>query len=103
MMNDKDYDERDNYIPDFVKRGPKMFNAEEARRLQTEALGMDGAYLKNETQSILNDIRDAALKGLQTITTTISTDFVVMRRLKELGFKVENVNERTGDFMRISW
>lgn len=82
---------------------PGMFSAQEAKKLVQDAHGIDGEYKRNETNAILNNIREAAFKGLSTITVG-NTDGIIEARLNCLGYQTKvTYEQRDGDYMTISW
>jgi hypothetical protein len=80
-----------------------QFRAEDARKMVNDAHSLDGEYKRNETVAILNNIKEAANKGLSVITVS-NTDGIVEARLNSLGFSTKiTYEQRDGDYMTITW
>ena len=83
----------------------RQITAKEAQALMLEARGMDGLYLRKETDDLLTKIADAAMKGKAEITTG-QVDPVVERRLITLGYAVrwtDGYDQRDPGYTTISW
>lgn len=90
-------------IPTRGTEFPQMFSAQEAKKLVQDAHSMSGEYKRSETVAILNNIKEAAFKGLSTVTVS-NTDGIIEARLKNLGYQTKvNYDQRDGDYMTISW
>ena len=77
--------------------------AEDARKMVKDAHSLGGDYKRAETVAILNNIKEAAGKGLSVITVSI-IDGIVEARLNSLGFQTKiTYEQRDGDYMTISW
>lgn len=79
--------------------------AEQARANMLEAQGMNGAFMRAETDSLLTKISEASKKG-QSETTTHKLDLVIENRLRTLGYKVkwtEGYDQREPGYTTISW
>jgi hypothetical protein len=80
-----------------------QFRAEDARKMVKDAQSLDGEYKRNETIAILENIKEAAGRGLSNITVS-NTDGIVEARLNCLGYETKITYEpRDGDYMTISW
>jgi hypothetical protein len=79
--------------------------AEQARVNMLEAQGMNGAFMRTETDTLLTKIADASKKG-QSETSTHKLDPVIENRLRALGYKVkwtEGYDQREPGYTTISW
>jgi hypothetical protein len=84
---------------------PQKFSAQEARKLTEDARSMDGEYLREQTNKILNDIRTISVKGGDSLQAG-KLDDVVSQRLKNLGYKVvwsEGYDQRDPGYTTITW
>jgi hypothetical protein len=91
------------FLPARGMEFPQMFSAQEAKKLVQDAHSLDGEYKRTETIAILNNIKEAAGKGLSIITVS-NTDGIIEARLKNLGYQtLINYDQRDGDYMTISW
>jgi uncharacterized protein YcaQ len=77
--------------------------AQQARKLMLDAQCLDGTYERSETDDILTKIAAASQQGSDSIIVS-STDSIVQRRLRMLGYSVlVTYDQRDGDFMTITW
>ena len=70
-----------------------------------EAQAINGAYMRDETNSLLAKIAEASKKG-QSELTAARLDPVIDRRLQTLGYKVkwtEGYDQRDPGYTTISW
>jgi hypothetical protein len=82
-----------------------QLTAEQARANMLEAQGMNGAYMRGETDALLIKIADASKKG-QSEASTHKLDPVIENRLRTLGYKVkwtEGYDQRDPGYTTISW
>lgn len=80
-------------------------DANYARKLTEDAQSLQGDFLREETDKILKAIEAAAAKGLNEVWTS-STQEVIQRRLKILGFTVilnRAFDQRDSDSLTVSW
>lgn len=81
------------------------FSAKDALKLSEYQRSVAGDFLKQETVSLLTQIRSAADKGHMSITTGLLHD-VVVNRLVALGYRVKwnpEVNQREPGWTEIFW
>ena len=78
-------------------------SAQEARKLTQDAHSLDGAYMRHETDRIIDNIGLAAKAGKSEITVD-STNEIISARLGNLGYQVKITrDQRDGDYMTIKW
>jgi hypothetical protein len=81
----------------------EYLTAQQARNNTLEAQGVNGAYMKQETEKILAAVLKASQQGQSSLTIDCA-DTIVASRLRTLGYtaKITN-NYRDSDFMTITW
>lgn len=83
-----------------------FLTVEEARHITADARALQGEYKKAQTKRFLESVKQAALKGLTSLTIYDAdcTDQVIIDRIKGLGYIVSVFSgQRDGDSITISW
>jgi len=83
-----------------------FLTVEEARILTAAARALAGAFKREQTKAILDEVREAAGKGLSSLTlyTKDCSDPVIADRLKGLGYTVSVFSDHhDGSSMTINW
>lgn len=81
------------------------FDAAAARKQTQQAQSITGAYLRAETDDIINAIKSASAAGKTSISTS-RTNSVIQKRLTALGFTVVFVpgyDQREPEYLTVSW
>jgi hypothetical protein len=82
-----------------------QLTAKQARDNMLEAQGMNGTYLRAETDALLNEVADASKQGKSAINTSY-IDPVIQNRLRTLGYTVvwtEGYDQRDPGYTTIGW